>query len=192
MIASFTIIAHDYFITEQATNELYVYMRREMRRAPLLGMKQPAPQNSFMGMDTVLVCKYKGQVGRGYKWKLLKDGQVIQSGITDHNGMAYGLDIEFSNGLCTCRPQWFRDTSPMAKKEPDINKRICGVILPTYQIEFDEPDPPPDSPAVASPELSVPLETSDSALEPPEAKPVKETQKNRKRLSNKIFESHIK
>jgi len=176
MIASFTITAHDYFITEQAASELYIYMRREMRRSPFLGMKQPSPDNSFMGMDTVLVCKYKGQIARGYKWKLLKDGQVIQDGVTDHNGMAFGLDIEFSNGLCICHPQWFRDTSPLAKEEPDINKRCCGVRLPIYQIEFDEPDPPKDDPAVASPESEAALEGGGSASESLEREPSKEMQ----------------
>ncbi len=182
MIASFIVTAHDYFITEQAVNDLYIHIRREMRLRPYIGMKQPAPQNSCMGMDVVLVVKFKGHIARGYKWKLIKNDLIIQNGITDHNGMAYGLNIGFSNGVCQCRPQWFRTTIRQSKKPFDINSRCCAAVLPTYALEFDEPDQSPGLNAVVSPELSVTFEDVLTASVPSESENARETQKTHKEV----------
>jgi len=133
---TFEFSAHDYFITEQAIDDLYIFMRREMRRSPLPGMKQPIPNNAFMGMDTVLVCKFKGQPAIGYKWKLLKDDNIIQEGETDHNGMSFGLDVIYSNGICKCYPQLFRNTLSLAKICSDLNGRRCDVVLPIYKLNI--------------------------------------------------------
>lgn len=159
MLASFTIVAHDYFITKQSVDDLHIHMRREMRRAPFLGMKQPAPHNSIMGMDTVMILKFKGQAAIGYRWTLVKDYQVIQKGITDHNGMSVGIDVKFSNGICSCHPQWFRDHSPFNEM------RFCNELLPIYQIEIEGPDIA-EITTEASPDFSMPLEACGAASEP--------------------------
>ena len=136
MLASLTIVAHDYFITKQSIGNLHVHIRREMRRTPFIGMKQPAPHNSIMGIDVVMILKFKGQNAIGYNWTLIKEQVIIQKGMTDHNGISSGIDIEFSNGLCQCQPQWFRDNSPFNEM------RFCDTVLPKYQIEIEEPDTP--------------------------------------------------
>ena len=159
MLASFIVVAHDYFITKQSVDDLYIHVRREMRLTPFLGMKQPAPPNSIMGMDVVMMLKHKGKAAIGYKWRLFKDHQIIQEGITDHNGMSVGINIEFSNGVCGCHPQWFRENSPFNEM------RFCDEFLPAYQIEIDEPETV-ETAAEASPWLSVPLESQDAASEP--------------------------
>ena len=129
----FTIVAHDYFITEQAIDELYIYMHREMRRVSLTNMKQPAPINGLMGMDTILIIKYKGQPCCNIKWALTKNNKKIQSGATDHNGMSFGLDVAYSNGICQCYPKFFHNYNNQNK--PDLNKRCCKVLLPIYQLK---------------------------------------------------------
>lgn len=158
-IISFNIIAHDYLITEQSINELYINIAREMRRTPFIGMKQPAPSDGFMGMDTVLTATYRGQPARSLQWKLWKDHCLIQEGTTNHNGMSFGLDVEFSNGLCRCRPQWFR-------KWYETNRGQCDVPLPAYQIEFELPAELTKSTETASPVLSVGFGYEPSTSEP--------------------------
>lgn len=159
MLASFTVIAHDYFITKQSVDDLYIHIRREMRRTSFLGMKQPVPINGIMGMDVVMVLKVKGQAAVGYKWTLVRNHQVIQKGITDHNGMSVGINIEFSNGICECHPQWFRDSSPYNEM------RFCNVQLPIYQIEIEEPDVTETVTDMSS-VLSTQFETCSAASEP--------------------------
>lgn len=136
----FKFTAHNYFITEQAENNLYILIKREMRRTPYTGMKQPCPPNSVMGMDTVLTVKHNGKVAIGYVFELFKNGMLIQDGITNHDGMAFGLNVAYQNDKCQCNPQIFRK-----RLNIDINNRRCSESLLEYAIKIIEPKAPEDT-----------------------------------------------
>ncbi len=140
LLAQFEFRAHDYFITEQAVNDVYVLIKRSMRQCKLPNMSIPSPSNSLMGMDTTLSVKYNGQPAQYFPYELLLDGQSIQIGKTDNVGISYGLDVRFSNGYCDCRPYWFKDTEVLRKKEPNLNLRCCGKNLPKYQLSVYLPE----------------------------------------------------
>lgn len=137
---SFQVVAHNYFVTEQAINEIYIFIRRELRQSSFTTMRMLAPTNSFMGMDTVLVVKHKGQPAIYHNWRLLLSTKVIQEGTTDHNGMSFGLEIDTSAD-CHCLPKWFKHTAVNDAKEPDLNKRCCKHPIPVYTLEIYPPEP---------------------------------------------------
>lgn len=137
-LAQFKIAAHNFFVTEQAENEIYVYIRREFRTFPLLGMKMPTPQSAFLGMDTVLVVKHKGQPAIEYSFSLLKDNIEIQAGYTNHLGMFHGLDIIFADSVCECDPARFKNHKSNKKKDSNLNLRCCKKNVPIYTLEINE------------------------------------------------------
>ena len=155
---SFPFKAHNYFITEQATDGLYVKIHREMRTKPFIGMKQPAPSNSLMGFDAVLTVKHHGQPAIHFDWQLLKDDVVIQTGKTDHEGKSCHLRIQFCEATCECLPLTFRHTKVLDDWQLDLNERLCGQTLPSYVVSVAVPLPrtaPSDDQAVEGEAMTV-------------------------------------
>ena len=163
--AQFRFAAHNFFVTEQAINEIYIHIRREMRSTPLPSMKMPTPHYCLLGLDTVMVIKHKGQPAPFFKYQLYRNELLIQEGMADGLGMVYGLDILYSIKTCLCRSEWFKNNAHTPKKkksEPNLNLRCCKKDLPIYDlhisaslpVSFDEKDTqtledslaPPDQP----------------------------------------------
>lgn len=128
----FTIIAHDYLIIRQTVGRLSININREMRQKPFTNMKQPIQHGCMMGMDVIMNLKIMGKPAIGYKWILSKDGDIIQTGITDNQGISEGIDLDFSNGICQCDPTQFRNDSD------DVSH--CNAALATYKLEVSLPE----------------------------------------------------
>lgn len=142
--ARFRFAAHNFFITEQASNEIYILIRREMRTAPLPSMKMPTPHYCILGLDAVMTIKHKGQPAPFYSYKLYRNELLIQTGAADGLGMVYGLDVIYSPDKCGCRPEWFKNvvyTPKKKKSEPNYNMRCCKVDLTLYDLEITPSEP---------------------------------------------------
>lgn len=136
VIVSFSFKAHNHHITEQASNDLAIYLRRYMRHSSLPNMIMKAPPNTLMGYDTTMEMKYLGQPARHFPWKLTINDETIQIGQTDHGGYSYGLDVALSHN-CVCLPYWFKanyGTKP-------LNDRCCDRVIPLYNLTVYKPKP---------------------------------------------------
>lgn len=57
-------------------------------------MKQPALNGAILGMETVLEATAKGFPAIGYRWKLYREGKLVQSGRIGPDGIAGNLKVE--------------------------------------------------------------------------------------------------
>lgn len=131
-MTKFSFKSHDYFITEQSIDDLYVKIYREMCQKPLPGMVQPYRNNVFMGMDTKICVKIFGKPAIGYRWLLFSGENETQRGVLDADGVSRGLNMSLSNGLCKCTPRSFRGRF-------DPNGFLCTSDMPSYYIIIKEP-----------------------------------------------------
>ena len=127
---------HRYFITDAGDENYNVIIYREMRLTPYEGMKQPTPVGAILGWDTVMRVLYKGKPAYNHTFKLGLQGEMIQSGHFNHDGMFYGLMISM-NESCECIP------FDCIKNE----SRLCDKELDLYEVYLEEPQ---EGPSLAS------------------------------------------
>lgn len=145
-LASFEFKAHTYHVTEQASNNVHIHIKRAMRKISLPGMIMQAPPNTLMGLEASVQVKYRGQPAQYFPYTLSINNIVIQSSMTDHGGAIHGLDIALSN-KCKCLPYWFNDYGKENKFE--YNLRCCDGSIPFYKLNIFLP-PPRNSQETAS------------------------------------------
>ena len=86
----------DYNIIEEAKEDIYVKIERVVRTQPFEGMKQPTPIGGFLGLETIMNVKHRGNVGQ-YTWELT-DGESSCFGMTGQDGLYIGLPIPIAYG----------------------------------------------------------------------------------------------
>ncbi len=109
---------------DEYIDDFYINIHREMRVTPFVGMKQPAPSGSVMGLGAILLVKRKGKPAINHRYNLLINGSEIESGVTDQDGMAYiGIPL---NRECQCIPKYAK-------------KRLCDNSTVKCIVTIDEP-----------------------------------------------------
>ena len=103
MLLSVEFNSHNYFMFDEYIDDFYINIHREMRMHPFVGMKQPSPSGSTMGLGAILLVKKKGKPAVNHRYRLLINGMEVDSGIIDNDGIAY-LDMPF-NCYCQCTPK---------------------------------------------------------------------------------------
>ena len=128
MLISVEFNSHNYFMFDEYIDDFYINIHREMRVYPFVGMKQPAPPGSTMGLGTILLVKKKGKPAINHIYRLLINGLEVQSGIIDSDGVVY-LDIPF-NYHCQCAPKCSK------RSLCDNSKAKCAIeISEPYIVE---------------------------------------------------------
>lgn len=74
-----------YNLIDEARDEVYVNIERVVRTKPYDGMKQPTPAGGMLGVETIMVLRYRGDIARGFRWEL-SDRDITHVGVTDEHG----------------------------------------------------------------------------------------------------------
>jgi hypothetical protein len=85
-----------------ATDDLAVRISRVLRTTPLSGMKQPALNGAILGMFHILQVAMHGRPVI-MKWRLFKNGKLIQRGVTDQHGCYEGIKIDLPSEINSYR-----------------------------------------------------------------------------------------
>lgn len=116
-----------YQVHKEATNEILIEIERKLRRAPLVGMKQPTPPGAILGWEGAMTMKHKGKPAPGYRWKLYRDKVLTQEGRTDEKSES-SLELELPG---IEKPEYTLEVfAPIYQEDDSGNKEAEAIHEP--------------------------------------------------------------
>jgi hypothetical protein len=125
---TYTINNHKYELLSVSTEDYNILIYREQRLLPFVGMRQPAPVGSTLGISVVMSVMFRGQPARHHIFRIFKDNELIDSGELDGYGQFSGVKIK-TDQVCECVPIDLNNSSSKCLKSVEL-----------YHLELDPPE----------------------------------------------------